>query len=632
MIAPHSAQNTLLQLNMGEGKSSVIVPMVASALADGQKLTRVVVLKSLSRQMFHLLVERLSGMANRQIFYLPFSRSVKVDAEQASLIHDLYMQCMRVGGILIVQPEHLLSFKLMGLERLLASAFDRSSEQLITSQRWLEKNSRDILDESDEILHIRYQLIYTMGQQRALEDHPDRWIIIQQVLALAQKHACIMRHRFPLHIEARENVSGGYPFIRILSDDAGAAFISSITQDILAGALSEGPIGVFPADIRQAAIRLITDTNVPVEDAQLVQQYGRESGSWGGLLLLRGLLAHGILLYAFKERRWRVDYGLDLSRTLLAVPYRAKDVPALRAEFGHPDVAIVLTCLSYSYGGLNKDQLDTCLQLLFKLDNPSMEYEKWVNKNESVPENLQQLSGINLSDPEQRDQFIFPLFHLNPAVIDFYLASVVFPKEAKEFPEKLTTSGWDIAEKKTHVTTGFSGTNDNQYLLPTAIAQRDPLQQLGTNAKVLTYLLRPENNHYICVRTQTTKQFLKLLTEQTPAIRVLLDVGAQMLDMQNVELAKHWLSLVQDIPAVLFFGLNDEASILTRDGTIEPFISSSFNQQLDKCLVYLDDVHTRGTDLKLPRDSRAAVTLGPKVTKDRLVQGVLKCRADGFLC
>jgi hypothetical protein len=32
----------------------------------------------------------------------------------------------------------------------------------------------------------------------------------------------------------------------------------------------------------------------------------------------------GILGYVLKERRWRVDYGLDPSRTLLAVPYRAK--------------------------------------------------------------------------------------------------------------------------------------------------------------------------------------------------------------------------------------------------------------------------------------------------------------------
>src|ERR1700735_1816195 len=110
MIVPTSGQNTVLQLNMGEGKSSVIVPMVAAALADGEKLMRVIVLKPLAGQMFQLLVERLSGLANRRIFYMPFSRSVKLEVRHMQLIQALYNDCMRVGGILVVQPEHILSF------------------------------------------------------------------------------------------------------------------------------------------------------------------------------------------------------------------------------------------------------------------------------------------------------------------------------------------------------------------------------------------------------------------------------------------------------------------------------------------------------------------------------------------
>lgn len=42
---------------------------------------------------------------------------------------------------------------------------------------------------------------------------------------------------------------------------------------------------------------------------------------------------------------------------------------------------------------------------------------------------------------------------------------------------------------------------------------------------------------------------------------------------------------------------------------------------MDQCLVYLDECHTRGTDLKMPADYRAIVTLRPDLTKDRLVQG-----------
>jgi hypothetical protein len=43
MMRPSSKGNIVLQLNMGEGKSSIIVPIVAAELADARKLVRVVV-------------------------------------------------------------------------------------------------------------------------------------------------------------------------------------------------------------------------------------------------------------------------------------------------------------------------------------------------------------------------------------------------------------------------------------------------------------------------------------------------------------------------------------------------------------------------------------------------------------
>jgi hypothetical protein len=286
-----------------------------------------------------------------------------------------------------------------------------------------------------------------------------------------------------------------------------------------------------------------------------------------------------------------------------------------------------LTCLSYYNHGLTDTQLDTCFELLYKLDNPALEYQQWVHRNADISIHLRQLNGVNLKDREQFSNELAPAFSRNSAVVDFFLSSVVFPKEAKEFPHKLSTSGWDLAEVKSHVTTGFSGTNDNRYLLPTSIAQVDPVKQSSTNALVLTYLLQPENNHYLCTRgangdTCSAKQFMKLLVNQVPEIRVLLDVGAQMLELQNEELVRYWLELRPDIDAAVYFNDKDELVILPQHGTPVSFFSSPFAQQLDKCVVYLDDGHTRGTDLKLPRETRAAVTLGPKVTKDRLLQGM----------
>lgn len=300
----------------------------------------------------------------------------------------------------------------------------------------------------------------------------------------------------------------------------------------------------------------------------------------------------------------------------------------MQAEFGHPDVALTLTCLAYYYAGLTIPQLHQCFDLLYKLDNPAQEYSLWVQRGHDIPENLQRLSGVNIDDREQFDRYLLPLFRSNAATADFFLCQVVFPKEAKTFPHKLGTSSWDLAEESGHLTTGFSGTNDNRFLLPTSIVQYSRIEQLSTNARVLSYLLQPENNTYFCLQSPhheilSAHEFLEELTSHYRDVCVLLDVGAQMLQLGNEALAECWLSLRPDVPAAIFFSEEDELTVITQQRDLEPLHSSSFKQRLDECVVYLDDAHTRGTDLKLPKNARAVVTLGPKVTKDRLVQGML---------
>ena len=141
---------------------------------------------------------------------------------------------------------------------------------------------------------------------------------------------------------------------------------------------------------------------------------------------------------------------------MLAVPYRAKDVPAPNTQFGHPDITILLTCLSYYYAGLSEEQLRVSFEMLLDEDDPSTEYALWVKEfdRESVPECLRKLIDFNLRPSEQWDKVIFPLFSRSQAAIDFYLSRVVFPQEAKEFPWKLSGSSWDLGEKREKLVTG----------------------------------------------------------------------------------------------------------------------------------------------------------------------------------
>ena len=103
---------------MGEGKSSVITPIVAATLADGHQLVRVIVPKALTVQMFEQLIDRLGGLTNRPIYnvFPSFSRHDLLVGE----VEEAYAkmsQCVEQLGILLVQPEHVLSLRLLSLER-----------------------------------------------------------------------------------------------------------------------------------------------------------------------------------------------------------------------------------------------------------------------------------------------------------------------------------------------------------------------------------------------------------------------------------------------------------------------------------------------------------------------------------
>lgn len=632
MRKPQPAQNSVMQLNMGEGKSSVIVPMVAAALADGSRLVRVIVAKPQSRQMRQMLISKLGGLLDRQVYHMPFLRSLKLGLTEANTIRSIYQHCMTTGGVLLVQPEHLLSFKLMGLECLITGK-DEVGHSLLATQDFLNTSSRDVVDESDENFNVKFELIYTMGLQRPVELGPERWLCIQQVLELIRNEAPPICRLFPDSIEVYEGFTGCFPKTRILRRDAEQLLFRTIALRLCDTGLRGIPVARQSEAVRRAVFMYITEPKLSAVDIAKI-----DTGFWtdnvkNTLLLLRGLIAGGVLAFAMGQKRWRVNYGLDYTRrppTKLAVPYQAKDCPSLRSEFSHPDVVIILTSLSYYYGGLSDDNLFLAFAHLRKFDQADVEYQVWVKDSlTTLALQFRQLAGINIEDRTQCIEKVFPSLRHAKGVIDYFLAHIVFPKELKEFPHKLSASGWDIGQVKTHPTTGFSGTNDSRSTLPLHVKQLDLPNQKHTNALVLEHLLRPENTvlelpSYEKGLKSDAENLLASVTEMTPPTQVILDVGAQILELSNLEVAKEWLRVTpatNQHQAVVFFDESEELTVIDRKGRIEPLQVSPFANQLDACLVFLDEAHTRGTDLKLPDYYSALVTLGANLTKDRLVQG-----------
>jgi hypothetical protein len=629
MREPPGNANAVTQLNMGEGKSSVILPADAVHLADGTKLVQVIVGKPQANEFFRTLVSKLGGLLDRQIYHMPFSRSLRLTESDARAIDILCKECMENGGVMLVQPEHLLSFQLMGIECQIAG-LEKIGAILLDTQDFFDSNARQLVDEADENL-IKFELIYTKGIQRPIELSPQRWMLIQRILDICRRVVPEVQEQLHGSIEVIYGGQGCFPRTRILREDARDLLQSRIAEEICAIGLHGFPIARQPEQLRKSVLAYISRTDLSVNQINAVHKSAFFTvATKGPLLLLRGLIAEGILGFALGQKRWRVNYGLSSKRrpkTRLAVPYRAKDNPTPSSEFSQPDVVIVLTCLSYYYGGLSDADLFLAFDHLVKSDQARVEYDAWVRDAPALPPSFRRLVGVNMKDRDQMLDHVFPHMRSAKSVVDYFLAHIVFPKEMKEFPQKLSASGWDIGKTKVHPTTGFSGTNDSHPLLPLAVTQLDLEEQRHTNALVLDYLLQPENSVEYVSRTEgassDAETLLNLVTSMERPVQVILDVGAQILELTNIEVAQKWLRMEQKEEAVVFFNDDDELCVIDRSGRVEPFRASPYADRLDVCLIFLDEAHTRGTDLKLPKHYRAAVTLGANLTKDRLVQGRL---------
>ena len=636
MLKPQSNQHSLLQLNMGEGKTAVITPIVAAHLAYSKhSLVRIIVLPSLYNTNYSTLRYQLGRFLNHYIFTIPCARDHAIDSTMLSSIYDSMEFAKKNGGIIVTVPEYLKSFQLKYFE----ACVNHKSENAQLLARCLNfelKNAKDIIDEADAILHFKSQLIYTLGDQNAIDGHSNRWetitILIKIVTDICRNNQNIHNQYVQLD---RNILSHEFPDLRFLSKPS-QEFINLLKEEILSKFFNEGHFRKFPEGQEKLLKEYSRNPKLDKELIDNLEGLKLDLDQHKILYTVRGFIAFEIFVLCF-SRRWRVEYGVNQKQSrLMAVPFRGKDVAADRTEFGHPDVALSQTILAYYHSGLSDDQLSLCFEKLDHLEAAEQnrlisDWRKAISISgikEKIPTSYK---NINLSDINQKTK-LFNILKKHIQVINFFLFRVVFPKEAKQFPSKITRNSWShVEENRINLVTGFSGTNDTSLLLPFNINQNDLPELKGTNAHVLKCIL--SNNSYSSLAKDIHADELidNLVKGDGKKPNVLLDVGALVIELSNEEVAKKWLLLRKDAKGVIYFcSEKNELVVLSRSGKVKPlFHYNTQNELTEDFLVYLDEIHTRGTDLVLPDGTLAVVTLGARVTKDKFVQGCMRMRKLG---
>lgn len=153
------------------------------------------------------------------------------------------------------------------------------------------------------------------------------------------------------------------------------------------------------------------------------------------------------------------------------MPFRAAHTPSERSEYAQPDHALLLTQLAYYDDGLSPQELLQALRRLLSLGPTAQRfhYEEWLAlvaaDSGVIPEELDEVSKIDISNQRQMHDAHRLLSH-NMGAVDFWLNTCVFPLEMQQFPQRLPSSSWHVAQNDGGQVVGFSGTVDNSRLLP----------------------------------------------------------------------------------------------------------------------------------------------------------------------
>jgi hypothetical protein len=502
----------IAQLNMGEGKTRVIPPMVVIHFGrqSGGAITRLHFLSPLLHEAFEYLHRTLcAGTLNIPLLLLPFNRDVKISTDDLKLMHSQIEECRASCGAICIAREHRASLQLKRHEQDLA---DTSTDHDTQARRaalkkvfnLVENHPKyvDIFDESDEIMRQRFQLIYAVGEHQSLPSGPNRWNAAEALLRVIAQSRCDLL--FDPAIAVREGGDafrpGTFPPLRLLAGEALEGAMPALLHRLGEELLSDPPYELAwlknHPSLREPILAFVTKAGaVGLGEAKLGPVLGGGSDEMQSLWALRGLLAFQTLMHCL-GRRHCVNYGVKRpGKKRLAVPFHAADTTSDRSEFSQPDVALVYTILSYYFEGLSAAQTLEAFDSLLRLGPSAQDkvYSQWLTLSKaSMPEadhrGLNSVLKIDPSNEVQRKRLVH-YFRSNMSTINFWLNTVVLPAETLQFSKRLAANCWHLCEGRPM---GFSGTNDNKLLLPLQVKQADPREReiAPTNGKMLALLYR----------------------------------------------------------------------------------------------------------------------------------------------
>jgi len=347
----------------------------------------------------------------------------------------------------------------------------------------------------------------------------------------------------------------------------------------------------------------------------------------------------------------------------IAIPYISVRKPADGSEFSDPIITLILTVLCYKYNGISKSHLldlyTSYYKNLFRIDTVKKHYEKiflnnnatniWMKMKDEKIYSIRDISSTEIQNIQN-----------NHTIISDYLTSKVIKEYIQSSKRQYNTSMYDIITSDTCTyRAGFSGTTN--ILLPKFIGKDTPIDK--TNRLSADYIepLEPcfgkEENKTPLITYRRTNEFISIKRDDVAEDEVafatkyhfegndiktnriyslenrnapkdmkeddiykqydaLIDVAAFFRTLENVEVAEKLSKLFGKTRPIVYWGTDDKDKMIPADEKeVNP-----------KKFLYYDQSHIIGIDYKQPPVMKGLVVVSKNNRMKDFAQGMYRLR------
>ena len=257
----------------------------------------------------HLHRTLTAGLLNRCLGQIPFNRDVQLSEDRIRAMRSAIERVRLNRGALCVTPEHRLSLKLKLVE--LHHATGQDAVLAAEGRDLRDLKYFDIMDEVDELLSHRYQLIYAMHDQTELPGCEARVNVIQALLERVQNLTPSLIDSFEVAAHTPAPQPEAYSRVRLIPGKDLDIHRTDIKIRLVDGLFADLPYSMhtfnnekFTPEVYALIQKFVTDAETFHFD-HLTAGLGRDflkPTQLDQLLILRGMIAYGLLEHCLIQR------------------------------------------------------------------------------------------------------------------------------------------------------------------------------------------------------------------------------------------------------------------------------------------------------------------------------------------